>query len=73
MKNIKKFIVWWCVITGEERTWESARAAAEEVAGDPKYSNNILNAADKGWRAYGYRWRRMGRKRNKKEYMAYIR
>ena len=52
--------------TGEERTWESARAAAEEVAGDPKYSNNILNAADKGWRAYGYRWRRMGRKRNKK-------
>ena len=53
--------------TGEERTWESARSAAEEVAGNPNYGHNILNAADKGWKAYGYRWRRIGGKTNKRK------
>lgn len=53
--------------TGEEKTWESAKSAAEEVAGDPKYAHNILTAADKGWKAYGYRWRRIGNKSNKRK------
>ena len=53
--------------TGEERTWESASSASEDVTGDPKYAHNILNAADKGWKAYGYRWRRIGDKTNKRK------
>lgn len=51
--------------TGEERIWESARAAAEEVANDSKYAGNILNAANNGWKAYGYRWRKLGKQTNK--------
>lgn len=51
--------------TGEERIWESAREAAEEVTNNPKYAHNILRAADNGWKAYGYRWRRLGKQTNK--------
>jgi group I intron endonuclease len=51
--------------TGEERIWESARAAAEEVANDSKCVGNILNAANNGWKAYGYRWRKLGKQTNK--------
>ena len=53
------------VETGEEKIWESASEAAEDVAGDSKYNHNILRSADMGWKAYGYRWQRLG-KRNKR-------
>lgn len=51
--------------TGQEIIWESARAAAEEVANNSKYAHNILRAADNGWKAYGYRWKRLGKQSNK--------
>jgi len=53
--------------TGEEKIWNSASDAAKEVAGDSKYNHNILKSADKGWKAYGYRWQRLGPKSNKKQ------
>ena len=55
------------VETGEEKIWDSATDAAKEVAGDSKYNHNILKSADKGWKAYGYRWQRLGPKSNKKQ------
>lgn len=54
------------VETGEEKIWESASDAAKELTGNKKYNNNILTAADNGWKAYGYRWQRLGRKSNRK-------
>ena len=53
--------------TGEEKTWESASSAAEEVAGNSKYGHNILKCADKGWKVYGHRWRRIGDKTIKRK------
>jgi hypothetical protein len=52
--------------TGEEKIWDSASDAAKEVAGNSKYNHNILQAADKGYKSYGYRWQRLGPKSNKK-------
>ena len=54
------------VETGEEKIWDSASHAAKDVAGDSKYAHNLLTAADKGWKSYGYRWQRLG-KRNKRQ------
>lgn len=54
------------VETGEERIWESATAAAEELTGNRRKHTVILGAADNGWKAYGYRWQRLGPKTNKK-------
>lgn len=54
------------VETGEEIIFESARAASKAVKGEEKYCHNILQAADNGWKAYGYRWQRLGPKSNKK-------
>lgn len=54
------------VETGEEKIWDSASDAAKEVAGNSKYNHNILQAADKGYKSYGYRWQRLGPKSNKK-------
>jgi len=53
--------------TSEEKIWDSASDAAKEVAGDSKYNHNILKSADKGWKAYGYRWQRLGPKSNRKQ------
>ena len=53
--------------TGEEKTWESASSAAEEVAGNSKYGHNILKCADKGWKVYGHRWRRIDNKTIKRK------
>jgi group I intron endonuclease len=52
--------------TGEEKIWDSASDAAKEVTGNSKYNHNILQAADKGYKSYGYRWQRLGPKSNKK-------
>ena len=54
------------VETGEERIWESASEAAIALTGSIKKSGNILLSADKGYKAYGYRWQRLGPKSNKK-------
>lgn len=54
------------VETGKEVIFESARAASKVVAGNEKYAHNLLTAADNGWKSYGYRWQRLGRKSNKR-------
>ena len=47
------------VETGEERIWESASAAAIELTGNRKKCGNIIRAADNGYKAYGYLWKRL--------------
>lgn len=45
--------------TGEERIWESASAAAIELTDNRKKCGNIIRAADNGYKAYGYLWKRL--------------
>lgn len=52
--------------TGEIRQWDTARDAAEEVAGDRNKNSNILTCAKKGYKCYGYRWKLLERKSKKK-------
>ena len=47
------------VETGEERIWESASEAAIELTGNRKKCGNIIRAADNGYKAYGYLWKRL--------------
>ena len=47
------------VETGEERIWESASAAAIELTDNRKKCGNIIRAADNGYKAYGYLWKRL--------------
>lgn len=49
--------------TGKVYEWESAREAAKEVTGDPKKNSNILSAARKGYKCYGYKWQIMEEKK----------
>jgi hypothetical protein len=52
--------------TGEERTWNTVREAALEVAGDANKNSNILLSARKGYKCYGYRWKLLEDKSKKK-------
>jgi hypothetical protein len=52
--------------TGEEKIWESASSAAKDVANNSRYGHNILSASRNGWSAYGYRWKLIGNKSNRK-------
>ena len=52
--------------TGEIREWDTARDAAEEVAGDRNKNSNILISAKKGYKCYGYRWKLLEQKSKKK-------
>jgi len=45
--------------TGEERIWESASEAAIELTDNRKKCGNIIRAADNGYKAYGYLWKRL--------------
>ena len=45
--------------TGEERIWESASEAAIELTNNRKKCGNIIRAADNGYKAYGYLWKRL--------------
>lgn len=45
--------------TGEERIWESASKAAIELTDNRKKCGNIIRAADNGYKAYGYLWKRL--------------
>ena len=47
------------VETGEERIWESASEAAIELTDNRKKCGNIIRAADNGYKAYGYLWKRL--------------
>lgn len=52
--------------TGKVYEWESARVAAIEITGDPKKNSNILLAARKGFKCYGYKWQILEDKSKKK-------
>jgi len=52
--------------TGKVYEWESARVAATEVTGNPKNNSNILLAARKGFKCYGYKWQLLEDKSKKK-------
>lgn len=52
--------------TGKVYDWNSAREAALEITGDAKRNSNILNAAKKGFKYYGFRWLIMEEKSKKK-------
>ena len=52
--------------TGKVYDWNSAREAALEITGDAKRNSNILNAAKKGFKYYGFRWLIMEEKTKKK-------
>lgn len=52
--------------TGEIKEWENARMAAQELTGDPKRNANILLAARKGYKSYGYKWEILEEKTKKK-------
>jgi hypothetical protein len=56
--------------TGKVYDWNSAREAALEITGDAKRNSNILNAAKKGFKYYGYRWMIMENKTKKKAVFA---
>lgn len=52
--------------TGEIKEWESARVAAQEIAGNPNKNGNILLSARKGYKCYGYKWELLEDKSKKK-------
>lgn len=54
--------------TGIERMWDSISDATIELTGDIKKSGNIVNAMNKGYKAYGYLWKRLDPKRSTKIY-----
>jgi len=47
------------VETGEETIYESFRAAALALKGDPKYSGGICRACKNGWMCYGHRFKKL--------------
>lgn len=52
--------------TGVCKDYNSAREAALDITGDAKRNSNVLNAAKKGFKYYGYRWMIMEEKSKKK-------
>lgn len=63
-KHTAKRIMGINVETGEEKIWESITAAALEVTGK-KASGNIHEAIKNGWKAHGYRWKKLDNTSNK--------
>jgi len=63
-KHTAKRIMGINIETGEEKIWESITAAALEVTGK-KASGNIHEAIKNGWKAYGYRWKKLDNTSNK--------
>jgi len=57
-KHMATKIIGINVDTGEEVLWDSISEAAIELTGDKKNTGNISNAANKGWKAYGYLWKK---------------
>ena len=58
------------VDTGEEVYWDSIREAAMEVSGKETGYTNIIRAMNKGYIAYGYRWKRVNNRRKKRPVVA---
>jgi group I intron endonuclease len=63
-KHTSKRVMGINIETGEEKIWESITAAALEVAGK-NTSGNIYGAIKNGWKAYGYRWKKLDNTTNK--------
>jgi hypothetical protein len=61
-KHSSKRVMGINVETGEQKIWESITAAALEVNGK---SGNIHGAIKHGWKAYGYRWKKLDNTPNK--------
>jgi group I intron endonuclease len=53
------------VETGEEKIWNSFTDAALEVAGNREANATINQACKKGYKAFGYRWKRLTNRTNK--------
>lgn len=53
--------------TGEIRTWESVRDAAEDVTGDRRKNSNILVSARRCGNCYGYKWKILDEDKTKKK------
>lgn len=51
--------------TGEEKIWRSFTDAALEVAGNKEANATINQACKKGYKAFGYRWKRLTNRTNK--------
>ena len=54
------------VETGEEVYWDSIKEAALEVSGKNTGYTNIIRALKHGYKAYGYRWKRVDGKTRKR-------
>jgi group I intron endonuclease len=63
-KHTAKRVMGINIETGEQKIWESITAAAIEVTGK-NTSGNIYDAIKNGWKAYGYRWRKLDNTTNK--------
>ena len=59
-------IMGWNLDTGEERYWDSIKDAAMEVSGKNTGYTNIIRAMKHGYKAYGYRWKRVDNKGQKR-------
>ena len=69
-KGIGIKLMGWNLETGEERYWDSAMDAAEELTGNRKNNSNILSASRKGIIAYGHRWKMIDKKSGKRRVVA---
>jgi hypothetical protein len=54
------------ITTGEEVYWDSIKEATISVCGDESGYGNIIRAMNNGYKAYGYRWKRVNNRRLKK-------
>lgn len=52
-------IMGWNLETGEELYWDSIKEAAMEISGKQTAYTNIIRAMKYGYKAYGYRWKRV--------------
>ena len=58
------------VTNGEEVYWDSIKEAAISVCGDESGYCNIIRAMKHGYKAYGYRWKRLNNRTHKKPVVA---
>ena len=56
--------------TGEIKTWNTVREAAEEITGNPRKNSNLLVCARNYYRCYGYKWTILEDKSKKKSVFA---
>ena len=52
--------------TGEIKTWDTVREAAEEITGNPRKNSNLLVCARNNYKCYGYKWTILEDKSKKK-------